>query len=149
LLLSLSLAALLGCDASSTPPAAESQPLAAQASDSDVNARVEAAIRKHLAKRSDLDMASMELTIDHVDVQGESAQATVGFRVKDTPEAAMSMNYQLVKEAGEWVVQPAAAGHGATPPPAAPGQGLPPGHPPAGGAQPPQPLPPGHPPVAQ
>ena len=116
----------------------------------DINAQVETAVRKHLARRSDLDMSKMDLSIQNVTVQGETAEATVGFQVKDAPEAAMSMKYHLVKEAGEWVVQPnAGAGHGAAPPQPVPGQGLPPGHPPAGGPQPAQPLPPGHPPVAQ
>jgi hypothetical protein len=109
---------------------------------SEVKAQVEAAVRKHLAKRSDLDMSAMELTIEQLEVQGETANAQVGFRVKDTPEAAMSMDYRLVKEAGEWV-------HGADPPPSGPGQGLPPGHPPTGESPSAQPLPPGHPPVAQ
>ena len=95
-------------------------------------------MRKHLARRSDLDMTAMDMTIERVDVQGDTADATVGFRVKNTPEAAMSMDYRLIKQAGEWTVQPnTAAGHGA--PPSAP----------APGPAPKQDLPPGHPPVAQ
>ena len=133
----LALAALAGCNGPT--------PTLEHSAASDLNAQVEAAVRKHLARRSDLDMAAMELTIERVQVAGETADVRVGFRVKDTPEAAMSMDYRLVKEGGQWVVQPNAAA-----PAAGPAQpGLPPGHPPAGGGQPSQPLPPGHPPVAQ
>ena len=89
----------------------------------------------------------MDMTVQDVQVTGDEAEATVGFQVKEAVEAAMSMQYHLVKQANEWVVQPQApANHGAAP---APRQGLPPGHPPAGGQPPPQQLPPGHPPVAQ
>ena len=93
----------------------------------------------------------MDMTVRDVQVAGDEADATVGFQVKGAPDSAMSMQYHLVKQAGEWVVQPKpAADHGAAPPPPAQQQGLPPGHPPAGGQAPPaQKLPPGHPPVAQ
>lgn len=139
----LALAVLVACGetAPSEPPAAQS------ASDADVRAQVDAAVRKHLARRSDLDMSSMTMTVQDVQVAGDEADATVGFQVKGAPEAAMSMKYHLVRQSGEWVVQTnAGAGHDATSPPA---QGLPPGHPPAGEAPAPQQLPPGHPPVAQ
>jgi hypothetical protein len=140
-LATLVLLGLLACGGSEQPSPAASEAAPAD----DVNAEVEAAVRKHLTRRSDLDLAAMNLTIERVDVQGETAEARVGFQVKDTPEAAMSMDYRLVKTNGEWVVQP-----NATPPAAAPAQpGLPPGHPPAGAEQPAQRLPPGHPPVAQ
>ena len=144
----LTFASLAACN-SSSQPAVEA---AASPQSGDVKAQVEEAVRKHLARRSDLDMSAMDMTVQNVEVSGETAEATVGFQVKDTPEAGMSMQYRLVREGGEWVVQPnAAATHapgGAQPPPA---QGLPPGHPPAGGAPPQstEPLPPGHPPVAQ
>jgi hypothetical protein len=127
LLLAVCLLAFTACGESS-PPAPRAKPPSA----GDLNAQVEAAVRKHLSRRSDLDMSKMDLSIQNVSVEGETAEATVGFQVKGAPESAMSMNYRLVKEAGEWVVQPnEGAGHGAAPP------------------QPAQPLPPGHPPVAQ
>jgi hypothetical protein len=136
----LPLALLLACGGATAPSGS---------SPSTVEADVEAAVRKHLSRRSDLDMTKMDMSVDQVDVQGDEADATVGFKVKGAPASAMSMSYHLVKEGGEWVVQATPAGHGAAPPPAAPGQSLPPGHPPAGGSQPPQQLPPNHPPVAQ
>ena len=141
----LALVALVGCGGASAPtsPQAEATPA------SDVEAQVEAAVRKHLARRSDLDMSAMDVTIQNVDVQGEAAVATVGFEVKGAPEAAMAMKYNLVKENGEWVVQANPSGHGGAPPQTAPSQALPPGHPPAEGGQSGQELPPGHPPVAQ
>ena len=141
------LTALAACNSGPGPaPAPEA---AAAAPAGDVEAQVEAAVRKHLSRRSDLDMGAMDMTIQKVDVQGETAEAVVGFQVKGQPEAAMSMNYRLVRENGEWVVQPnAGAAHAPEAQPGA-GQGLPPGHPPTSGAEPSQPLPPGHPPVAQ
>src|SRR5690606_39195537 len=74
-----------------------------------VEAQIEDAVRKHLSRRSDLDVTAMDMKIQKVDVEGESADAVVGFQVKDQPEAAMSMNYHLVRLGGEWVVQPAAS----------------------------------------
>ncbi len=114
-----------------------------------VEAEVESAVRKHLSRRSDLDMSSMDLTIRQVEVAGDTAQATVGFEVKGKPEAAMAMQYSLAKQNGEWVVQAQPSGHGGMAPQNAPSQGLPPGHPPAGGGSQTQELPQGHPPVAQ
>ena len=145
----LALAGLLACGGGTSPSSSPSE----ASSSSDVESQVEAAVRKHLSRRSDLDMSAMEMTIQGVDVQGDAAVATVGFQVKGTPEAAMSMKYNLAKQNGEWVVQANPAGHGAAAPPPspqpAPSQGLPPGHPPTTGEQPAQELPPGHPPVAQ
>ncbi|MEZ5363540.1 MAG: hypothetical protein R2748_14660 [Bryobacterales bacterium] len=143
------LTVLLACSETAPKPStAETAPAAAPAS-SDVNAQVDAAVRKHLSRRSDLDMTAMDMTVRDVQVAGDEADATVGFQVKGSPESAMSMQYHLIKQGGEWVVQPKPpADHGAAPPPAQ--QGLPPGHPPSGGEAPPaQKLPPGHPPVAQ
>jgi len=91
----------------------------------------------------------MDMTIENVDVQGDAAVATVAFEVKAAPEAGMSMQYNLSKEGGEWVVQAKPSGHGGMAPQTAPSQGMPPNHPPAGGDQSGQDLPPGHPPVAQ
>ena len=125
----LALAAFIACGGDSAAPGDATTSAAPAAS---VESDVEAAVRKHLSRRSDLDMSAMDMTIQDVEVQGETAVATVGFEVKGTPESAMSMHYNLAKEAGEWVVQANQAGHGGAPPPAAPSQGLPPGHPPAG-----------------
>jgi hypothetical protein len=143
------LAALAALAACGSGPEPTPTPEAAAAPAGDVESQVEAAVRKHLSRRSDLDMNAMDMTIQKVDVQGETAEAVVGFQVRGQPGAAMSMNYRLVRQGGEWVVQPnAGAAHAPAPQPGA-GQSLPPGHPPTSGAEPSQPLPPGHPPVAQ
>ena len=118
----------------------------------DPRAEIEAAIDAHLAKRTDLDLGAMEVAVDSVDVQGDSAEAVVSFRGQGAAEAAMTMTYQLTRGEGGWAVQPKSGmGHGGvTPPPRADDdQGLPPGHPPTAGEAPAQELPPGHPPVSQ
>lgn len=131
----LPFAALLACGGSTAPSDPPSQTAAA----SSVEEEVEAAVRKHLSTKSNLDMSAMDLIVQNVDVQGDTAVATVGFQVKGAPESAMSMKYNLAKENGEWVVQANPSGHG--------GVGTPPNPPPAGQSG--QELPPGHPPVAQ
>jgi hypothetical protein len=142
----LAIAVLVGCGGQSAPSGAAESPAPAA---SGVEAEVEAAVRKHLSRRSDLDMSAMDMSIENVDVQGDTAVATVGFEVKGNPQSGMSMQYNLAKENGEWVVQAKPAGHVGTTPQTAPSQGMPPNHPPAGGGQSGQELPPNHPPVAQ
>jgi hypothetical protein len=117
----------------------------------------------------------MDVEIGNVTFQGNLATAAVSFKPKSSPDAGMSMNYTLERRGAKWIVQQkegAGAGHGAgmpdggapppdpgahapgsTPPPAAVGEALPPGHPPVapdasgkkGGAGD---LPAGHPPVS-
>lgn len=135
-LISIALGLLsLGCGGSSTSSNPESELLAA--------------VERHLAKRTDLDMSSMELSVARADIQGDRAQAEIDFRSTGSAEAAMSMTYDLRRTADGWEVEPKAApsGHGmpqTTPPPAG---GLPPDHPPLEGGEQQPPLPPGHPPV--
>ena len=133
-------------------------------------------VMEHLNKNSGLDLKSMDVTVGDVTFQGNEATASVSFKPKSSPEAGMSMNYKLERRGAKWVVQPKAtsgAGHstgmpdapppdpgahapGSTPPPAAAGEALPPGHPPVapdaggkkGGPAAAGDLPPGHPPVS-
>ncbi len=122
----------------------------------DPRADIEDAIERHLSRRSDLDIASMKVSVGKIDYEGDDrARATVGFQVGDNPEASMQMVYDLRREGGQWQVQQTGgSGHGeqVSPPATAPGAGgeLPADHPPIGSqpqSQQQQDLPAGHPPV--
>jgi len=91
----LALAALLGCGGSTAPSGA---PEASSAPASGVEAEVEAAVRKHLSQRTDLDMTAMDMTIENVDVQGDAAVATgeEGLR----PPEALSVSQRPGQEHG-------------------------------------------------
>lgn len=100
--------ALLGCqqESSETSPEAE----------------IEAAIKVHVAKKTQLVLAKMEVEVQQVDVQGDMARALVLFRTKGG-EAEMTVRYSLAREDGSWVVQDKSS-RGVH------GQPLPQGHPP-------------------
>ncbi len=122
---------------------------------SNTRAQIEDAIDQHLARRSDLDIDSMKVTVGQIEFQGDDrARATVAFQVGDSPESSMQMVYDLKRDNGAWeVLRNENAGHGAgqvAPPATNPGSNpnLPANHPPVGGQQQAQPkLPAGHPPV--
>ena len=124
----------------------------------------EAAVRQgvidYLSKRSDLNLASMQVDVTSVSFRQNEADATVSFRPKGSAGGApMAMRYTLERQGDRWVVKgrgrgqmgqaphgagqmpPGAGGTGMSQKPA-PGagsqgqggaSGLPPGHPPIGG----------------
>jgi hypothetical protein len=92
---------------------------AAQASPEE---EIEATINAHVAKKSQLDLANMEIEVQEVDVQGDMARALVLFRTKGG-EAEMPVRYSLAREDGKWVVQDKGSRR-------VHGQPLPQGHPP-------------------
>jgi len=119
----------------------------------------ETAIRQgvidYLAKRSDLNLSTMQVDVTSVSFRQNEADATVSFRPKGAAgAAAMQMRYTLERQGVRWVVkgrarsgagQPA-HGMGSMPP----GHGTTMGQPPADtGAQGGSKLPPGHPPLAR
>jgi hypothetical protein len=108
---------------------------------------VEEAIDRHLAKRSDLDFASMKVVVDRVNFVGDDqAEASVKFSVGDEAASSIQMSYTLEKANDVWeVVGPPKGSQGAPVAPPATGGAMPPDHPPVGGEQ--QQLPSGHPPV--
>lgn len=134
-----------------------------QAVDSD-NA-IQAAVVRYLETRGGLDIASMDVVVEQVDYDGDSAQAAVTIQARADEKARMKMTYRLRQENGNWEVEPSESGAGdgapssAMPPghslpggDAPPGCDLPSGHPPVGGEPPAETqddLPAGHPPVAR
>jgi len=58
----------------------------------------------HVSKAG-LNMGAMELTVGSVEFNGDKANATVSFAAKGSPASAgMSIQYQLERQAGKWVV---------------------------------------------
>jgi len=64
---------------------------------------IRAAIRQHLEKSSNLNLAAMETDFQQITVQGDHAQAQVLFRTKQDG-ASMQMTYSLERQNGEWTV---------------------------------------------
>jgi hypothetical protein len=93
-----------------------------EVSEASPEAEIEAAINAHVANKSQLDLANMEIEVQEVDVQGDMARALILFRTKGG-EAEMPVRYSLAREDGSWVVQDKG-------PRRVHGQPLPQGHPP-------------------
>jgi hypothetical protein len=88
----------------------------------------------YLSKRSDLDLASMQVEVTSVSFRQNEADATVSFRPKGGGAASgMQMRYTLERQGSRWVVK----GKGQAPS----------GEAPHGNVQRPAEFPPGHPPV--
>jgi hypothetical protein len=119
------------------------------------NEAIQQAVERYLTGRTDLDLASMQVVVDNVVYQGDTADAGVTIVSRKDPQAKMQMSYRLRKTDSGWQVEPKppseAGAHGGAASPGAGGepQDLPPGHPSVGGSsggESPD-LPPGHPPV--
>lgn len=98
-----------------------------------------------------LDMSLMQVDVVSVSFDKDQARAVVMFRPRNGPDApGMQMNYTLDRKGNKWVVE-AHNESGANPHGASGMPGMPPGHPATpGGTQPApgQELPPGHPPTS-
>ena len=107
---------------------------------------VKQGIMDYLASRADLDLGAIQVAVTSVQFRQNEADATVAFRPRGGPPGSgMEMRYTLENKGGRWVVKgkgQAPAGvspHGAPPREEgvkAPGSGMPPDHPPVGGAKP-------------
>jgi hypothetical protein len=119
------------------------------------NEAVRQGVLDHLAKMSNMNMAAMDITLNSVKFDGNSADAAVTITIKNAPKGMpMPFNYHLEQQNNKWVVvgrassshtdttaAPAADPHGGGMPPAAAGAANPHG---GGAAQMPSPkdLPP-------
>ncbi len=101
-------------------------------------ADIKAALEKYLNSASSINLSSMNWEIKEYNPDRDRAAVTVLFTAKQGG-AQMSVNYELQKENGVWVVRkPASGAHpGGAAPPVPPGQ-LPPGHPSMGTTAPPE-----------
>ena len=108
----------------------------------DSRPEVEAAVERHLAAKTDLDLTNMAIEVLEVDYAEETASALVRIQARDNPDALMELRYELRRgpEGWEVVERERPDGDPAEPPS---------GHPPVDGSdsEAPPDLPPGHPPV--
>jgi hypothetical protein len=105
--------ALVGCQKEApgpTQPQADAQ-----------NAEIEAAVRTYLASQPNLALDNMEIEFKKISVEADTARADMVFRTKGG-EGEMPMQYDLIREDGNWVVQRKNPSHG--------GPQMPPDHPP-------------------
>lgn len=102
-------------------------------SKTDANAAIRDGVVKHIAAMNGLNVNNMTVTVTQTNVHGDTADATVEIRVKNSDPSAppMQLAYQMQKQGDEWVVVKGQATGGMQHP--APGENpqgeLPPGHP--------------------
>ena len=93
---------------------------------------------KHIASMNGLNMNNMTVTVTQATINGDSAQASVDIRAKNSDPGAppMQMVYQMQKQGAEWVVvksQPTGGMQHPAPGEMPPQGQMPPGHPATGG----------------
>jgi hypothetical protein len=90
-------------------------------------------VLEYLAKRANLNVASMNVDVVAVSFRGSEADATVSFHPKDGAggPGGMEIRYTLEKKGSRWVVKGKGSSHAGAEaaPPSMPGSGMPPGHP--------------------
>ena len=100
----LLVSAFAGCSRNNAAVAASSSsaasPSAAPANDHDA---VVAAIQKHLASDSGINMSVMNMTVNSVNINGDNAEAAAEFHLKQGG-TSMNINYKLERHAGNWIV---------------------------------------------
>lgn len=72
-------------------------------------AAVQAAIEAHLQQRQNLVLANMTLEVQEVKIAGDTAQAEVKFRSKQSPELAVSVHYTLRRAGERWQIESSSA----------------------------------------
>jgi hypothetical protein len=65
---------------------------------------IRAALQKYLASRTGLNLAAMDMTVKQISVTGNTAQARVEFKAKQSGEG-MEMTYNLERQGNDWVVK--------------------------------------------
>ena len=106
-------------------------------SKTDTNAAIRDGVLKHIAAMNGLNVNNMNVTVTQTNVHGDTADATVEIRAKNSDPGAppMQLTYQMQKQGDEWVVLKGQPTGGMQHP--APGENpqveLPPGHPSASG----------------
>jgi hypothetical protein len=107
----------------------------------DTEEAVRQGVIDYLSKRSNLNVAGMNVQVTSVSFRQNEADAVVAFTAKGSnPGQPMTMRYTLERQGDHWVVkekaETGANPHGAGAP--APGAQLPPGHPPVESTKPKQ-----------
>jgi hypothetical protein len=73
--------------------------------DTGSKAAIREAIEAHLKQRSNLTMANMEIEVQDVKFSGDTADAQVKFRSKQSPNLVVGVNYKLRRVDGRWKVE--------------------------------------------
>ena len=83
---------------------------------SDPKAEVRKAVLQYLTTRQNLNLDKMDVEVSNVVLKDNAAEADVAFRVKGSPQQAMSMHYTLHRSGEGWAVDKGASssGHPAT-----------------------------------
>jgi hypothetical protein len=68
-------------------------------------AEVQEAIEAHLKQRPNLMMANMDLELQEVKFSGDTADARVQFRSKQSPSLVVGVSYKLRRVDGRWKVE--------------------------------------------
>ena len=68
-------------------------------------AAIREAIEAHLKQRSNLMVANMDLEVQDVKFSGDTADAQVEFRSKQSPNLVVGVNYKLRRVEGRWKVE--------------------------------------------
>jgi hypothetical protein len=68
-------------------------------------AEVREAIEAHLKQRPNLMMANMDLEVQDVKISGDTADALVQFRSKQSPNLVVGVSYKLRRVDGRWKVE--------------------------------------------
>jgi hypothetical protein len=71
-------------------------------------AAVQAAIEAHLQQRPNLMLANMTLEVQEVKFTGDTAQADVQFRSKQSPNLVVGVRYMLRRAGDRWQVESSA-----------------------------------------
>jgi hypothetical protein len=97
---------------------------------------VEKGVMDYLENKAGLDIKGMDVAISSVAFREGEADATVTFKAKGSTGASnmMTMKYVLEHKDGKWVVKGRSGGSGGHGSEGMGGGAMPPGHPPAGGA---------------
>ena len=72
---------------------------------------IRAAVRQHLAGNRSINMTAMDMNITQISINGDQAQASVEFRLKQGG-TTMEMSYALMRHAGGWLVTKSQPGGG-------------------------------------
>jgi hypothetical protein len=78
----------------------------------DSKAGVQAAIEAHLKQRPNLVLANMTLEVQDVKIAGDTAQAEVKFRSKQSADLVVGVHYTLKRAGDRWLVESSSPSNG-------------------------------------
>lgn len=96
---------IAGCSRNNAEPLSTSPTSAVSSSGAPANDHdaVVAAIQKHLASDGGINMSVMNMSVNSVNINGDTADAAAEFHLKQGG-TSMNINYKLERHAGDWIV---------------------------------------------